>query len=118
MMLSVVLAQFVTTLVVAIAAGAWSGAAAGWTALLGALACALPNALFALNLALLERLRPKGTGTSALPVLLGEFCKVVLTIGLLALLVKGYRSVVWPALIVAVGAVLLIQPLALARRPR
>lgn len=117
-MFHVVLVQFVTALVVASAAGAIAGRAAAWTALLAALACTLPNALFALHLALSERLRPRQSRASALPILLGEFCKVVLTIGLLALLVKGYRSVVWPALIVAVGAVLLIQPFALARRRR
>jgi len=34
----------------------------------------------------------------------------------LALIVWGYKDVIWLALIVAVGAVLLVQPLALAWR--
>jgi ATP synthase protein I len=121
MMIQVVLVQFLAGLVVAAVAGALGGAAAAWTALLGALACAVPNGLFALNLALLAQRRRNGDGTaaagtmpSALPVLVGEFCKLLLTVGLLGVLVWGYRDVVWLALIVAVGAVLLVQPLALA----
>jgi len=120
-MIQVVLVQFLAGLVVAAVAGALGGAAAAWTALLGALACAVPNGLFALNLALLAQRRRNGDGTaaagtmpSALPVLVGEFCKLLLTVGLLGVLVWGYRDVVWLALIVAVGAVLLVQPLALA----
>ena len=123
-MFRVVAAQFVTCLVVA--AGAWmiGGDRAAVSSLLGGLACALPNGLFALNLARLGHLsqpRAQGNGSRgaaahALALLVGEFVKVVLTIGLLALIAWAYKDVVWLALIVAVIAVLLMQAAALAWR--
>jgi ATP synthase protein I len=123
-MLRVVAVQFLTSLLVA--AGAWmvGGLRAAVSSLLGGLACTLPNGLFALNLAWLGRLpqsRAADGGSRraksyALALLIGEFVKVVLTIGLLVLIASVYRNVVWPALIVAVIAVLLIQPAALIRR--
>ncbi len=122
MMFRVVLAQVLASVAVAIAAAAIAGSHAAATSLLGGLACALPNAFFALNLALLGQWRGSQGGRNgsaaavALPILIGEFCKLALTIGLLALLVWVYRDVVWPALIVSVGAVLLVQPFALAWR--
>ena len=121
MMYQIVLVQFVAGMVVSAVAGVMGGGPAAWTALLGALACIVPNGLFALNLALLAQRRQARDGASAataapsaLPLLAGEFGKLLLTVGLLALLVRGYRDVVWLALIAAVGAVLLVQPLALA----
>jgi ATP synthase protein I len=122
MMIHVVLVQFAAGLVVCAVAGAVGGTPAAITALLAAMACVIPNGLFALNLALLTRRREARAGgpgvaaasPSALPLLLGELCKLLLIMGLLSLLVWGYREVVWLALIVTVGAVLLVQPLALA----
>jgi len=123
-MFRVVAAQFVTS--VAVAAGAWliGGSRAALSSLLGGAACAIPNGLFALNLARLTRrsqARPgsygRGSATAyALWLLAGEFVKVVLTIGLLALIAWAYKDVVWLALIVAVIAVLLMQAAALAWR--
>ncbi len=123
-MFRVVAAQFVTALVVA--SGAWmiGGGRAAVSSLLGGLACCLPNGLFALNLAHLGRLSQahtvgSGSGKAtayALALLIGEFVKVALTIGLLALIAWGYRDVVWLALIIAVIAVLLMQAAVLAWR--
>jgi len=119
-MLHVVLVQFGAGLVVCAVAGVAGGLPAALTALLGTMACTVPNGLFAMNLALLARTRRPGTPSaaadvpSALPLLVGEFCKLLLTVGLLALLVWGYKDVVWLALIATVCAVLLVQPLALA----
>lgn len=121
-MFRVVAAQFLTSM--AVAAGAWmiGGQRAAISALLGGLACALPNGLFALNLAWLQRLpRSNGSGPEhargyAAALLVGEFIKVVLTIGLLAVIARTVRDVVWPALIVAIAAVLLMQGAALIRR--
>jgi ATP synthase protein I len=123
-MFRVVAAQFLTSLLVA--AGAWliGGHRAAVSSLLGGLACALPNGLFALNLAWLghppqSRAVDGGSGrarTYAVALLVGEFIKVVLTIGLLALIVRTVRGLVWSALIVAVIAVLLMQAAALIRR--
>jgi ATP synthase protein I len=122
MMSRVVLAQFVAAVALGLAGAAVGGGAAGWTALLGGLACAVPNALFALNLAVLGRVRGSAQAPSAdaaaalLTLLLGEFCKVLLTAALLALVVWMYKDVVWPALIASVCAVLLVQAFALAWR--
>jgi ATP synthase protein I len=121
-MFRIVAVQCIASLVVAAGAAAIAGSQAAWTALLGGLACALPNGLFALHLANLGRLRKQpgaragSASASAMTILVGEVSKVALTIGLLALLVLGFRGVVWPALIVSVGAVMLIQPLAMAWR--
>lgn len=122
MMIHVVLVQVAAGLLVSALAGVAGGLPAALTALLGALACIVPNALFALNLALLVQGRKnRGPSTvaaaavpSALPLLVGELCKLLLTVGLLALLVWSYTDVVWLALIATVCAVLLVQPLALA----
>jgi F0F1-type ATP synthase assembly protein I len=123
-MLRIVVVQVVALLAVAAVSGAIAGSHAGFTALLGGLAVALPNGLLALNLALLASRGPHTAGTqgaaaasaNVLALLLGEFFKVALTVGLLVLVVWGYRDVVWPVLIISVGAVLLIQPVALAWR--
>jgi ATP synthase protein I len=116
-----VAAQFVTSLVVS--AGAWmtGGRNAAVSSLLGGLACALPNGLFALNLTqvgLLVRTRGAGSGGTAYAVALlaGEFLKVVLTVGLLVLIAWAYKNVVWLAVIVAIIAVLMMQAAALVWR--
>jgi ATP synthase protein I len=123
-MFRVVAAQFLTSLFVA--AGAWiiGGHRAAVSALLGGLACTLPNGLFALNLARLSRgsklhAADGGMGSAraiAFALLFGEFIKVVLTIALLVLIARMVREVVWPALLVAVVAVLLMQAAALVWR--
>jgi ATP synthase protein I len=123
-MLRVVAAQFATSMVVA--AGAWiiAGQRAAVSSLLGGLACAVPNGLFALNLAWLghsPRSRAVGGGSGnamarAVALLVGEFIKVALTIGLLVLIARAYKNVNWLALIVAVSAVLLMQAAVLVRR--
>jgi ATP synthase protein I len=120
-MLRVVLFQCVAMMVVAAAAAALAGGVAAVSAILGGLACILPNGLLALHLALLSRLPAKDRGSAvgrALGILAGEFLKVLLTIALLVLVGTSYRNLVWPALIAAISAVLLIQPAAYAfRRP-
>jgi len=123
-MFRVVVAQFVTSLVVAACAWTIGGGRAAVSSLLGGLACALPNGLFALNLARLGHpQRPRTVGKEsgsatayALALLVGEFGKVVLTVGLLALIAWTYKDVVWLAVIIAVVAVLLMQAAMLAWR--
>jgi ATP synthase protein I len=123
-MFRVVAAQFLTSMVVS--AGAWiiGGHRAAVSALLGGLACTLPNGLFALHLAWLGRVPQSRAGESgsgratayALALLAGEFLKVLLTIGLLLLIARTVRDLVWLALIVGISAALLMQAAALIRR--
>jgi ATP synthase protein I len=123
-MFRVVAAQFLTLMVVSVGAWMVGGDRAGLSSLLGGLACALPNGLFALHLAWLGRVPrsravDNGSGRAtayALALLGGEFLKVLLTIGLLFLIARTVRDLVWSALIVAVSAVLLMQAAALVRR--
>jgi ATP synthase protein I len=127
MMFRIVVFQIITSLVVAGVAGPLGGWPAAWSALFGGLACALPNALFALHLALMSQMRvrmrkglsahagPPASG-SAMPLVIGEICKLLLTIGLLALLVRSYERVDWLSLIFSVCAVLLVQPFAVVWR--
>ena len=124
-MFRVVQFQFVTSLLVAALAWTTSDEAhAAISALLGGLACTLPNGLFALHVALLARKGGHpGQGAAAqtaqnhaVVLLLGEFFKVVLTAVFLALIVLGYRQAVWPALMASVCAVLMVQPVAYAWR--
>lgn len=119
-MLLVVLVQVCAALTVAALAAFLAGAPAAVSAALGGLACALPNGAFALHLVVLDRLQPPGSRPALRRMVLllaGEFCKVFLTVALLALLAWLYKAVVWRALIVSVGAVLLVQPVVLAWRP-
>ncbi len=131
-MFRVVRIQFVTALIVAALAGAIAGGHAALSALLGGLACVVPNGMFALHVALhaasfsRKRQGPGGesndsaggsaAGAPMLAILLGEFFKVLLTLALLALAAVSDPELVWPALIASICAVLLVQPAAFARR--
>lgn len=95
--------QILATAVVSLVAWPLGGSAAAISALLGGAACFVPNAMFALRLAIAAR-RPQGT--SAATFFVGEFVKVGSTVTLLALIAWVYRDVVWLALIVAVIAAL------------
>jgi ATP synthase protein I len=95
--------QILATLIVALLAWPLGGAKAAVSALLGGAACVVPNALFALRLALAAR-RPQGTDMAVFFV--GEFVKIGSTAALLALVAWAWKDVVWLALIVAVIAAL------------
>jgi ATP synthase protein I len=105
--------QILATLVVALAAWPLGGVKAAVSALLGGAACIVPNALFALRLAIAAR-RPQGTDMAVFFV--GEFVKIGSTIALLVLIAWAYKDVVWLALIVAVIAALKSYLIALVIR--
>lgn len=109
-MARIVLFQFLTTLIVAIAAWLISGVHAAISALLGGAACLLPNGLFALRLALASR-RPGGANPMVFFV--GEFVKLVATVLLLALIASTYKDLNWLAMLVSIIAVLNSYVLAL-----
>lgn len=95
--------QILATLIVALVAWPLGGVMAAVSALLGGAACVVPNALFALRLAMAAR-RPQGTDMGVFFV--GEFVKIGSTIALLVLIAWAWKDVVWLALIVAVVAAL------------
>ena len=86
--------QFCAAFVVAIIAALISSSAAGISALLGGLCCALPNGLFALRL---HASTFKPEGASPVTFFIGEFTKILLTIALLAAVVWMYHGVHWLA---------------------
>ena len=106
--------QILATLIVALVAWPLGGANAAVSALLGGAACVVPNALFALRLAIAAR-RPQGTDMAVFFV--GEFVKIGSTIALLALIAWAWKDVVWLAMIVAVIAALKSYLIALLFRP-
>jgi len=122
-MFRVVKLQAGTTLLASVVAGLLAGPAAAVSALLGGLACTVPNALFALHLTVQQRLPspggqedPKAATRAALGLLAGEFLKVFLTIALMAIAGQAYGAMVWPAMILTIIAVLAVMPAAVAWR--
>jgi len=93
-MARIVMLQFCAALILAIIALLLGGQAAGISALLGGLCCALPNALFALRLYAGTH-RPGGA--NPLTFFTGEFLKIFITVALLAAVVKLYHDVHWLA---------------------
>jgi ATP synthase protein I len=107
-MFRLVALQALVTTVVALVAWPIGGAAAGLSALLGGLACVVPNALFALRLVIVAR-RSLAAGDTdgtrhVVAFFFGEFVKVGLTLLLLVAVAATYKDLVWVALIVAVIA--------------
>ncbi len=96
--------QVAATVLVAALAGAIGGMAAAVSAALGGLSCTLPNALFALRLALAAT-RPGG----ATPVTFftGELVKVASTVLLLFGSAWWYRELSWLAFVV--GAIVALK---------
>lgn len=97
-MLRIVLLQFAATVLSCLVAGLIGGKHALFSALLGGLCCAVPNALFALRLHISAQ---KPEGASPMTFLIGEFVKIAMTIALLAAVVLLYRDLNWLALIAA-----------------
>lgn len=97
MLVRSVVVQGIGTVFVTVLAWWVGGMAAGLSALAGALACTLPNALFALRLVFAAIGIGKG---SPVTFFLGEFLKLGATTALLVLVVRlAQDSLVWPALI-------------------
>ncbi|HEX7157122.1 MAG TPA: ATP synthase subunit I [Burkholderiaceae bacterium] len=123
-MFRIVAWQALLTAAVAMGAWAFSGPRAAASAALGGAACVLPNAGFAVWLTVASRVarrsrRAHADGNPGAPLValfVGEFVKVLASVGLLALTAVLYKGLVWLALIVTVGAVLLMQAAAVAWR--
>lgn len=95
--------QFGAAVITAIGAGAIVGMRGLVSVGLAALACLIPNLLFAIRLTMMAK-RP---GASyAANFFIGEFLKIGATIGLLAIAVKGYPEMHWPSLLIGLAIVL------------
>ena len=93
-MVRIVMLQIAAAFLIAIIAALMSTYAAGISALLGGLCCALPNALFALRL-YASTFKPGGANPATF--FIGEFTKIILTIASLAAVVWMYPGVHWLA---------------------
>lgn len=102
-MARIILVQHLAVLVVTLIAFLLSGAAAGFSAMLGGLSCSLPNALFAFKLHMNTQ-KPSGPSPSAF--FIWEFVKVGLTMASLFAVAMLYRDLNWLAFIAAVIVVL------------
>lgn len=111
-LLSAVATQVAVSIAVAVVAFAVSGGAAGVSALVGAAAYAIPNALFAFRLILSVH---KPGGANPVTFFLGEFFKIAFA-GLLIFVAAslGREMLVWPAFLVGLVCALKSQWLALA----
>lgn len=102
-MMRVSLAQFVLTILVGAAFAVFVGQEAGFSALIGGGAYAIPTACFVLYLVL------AGRRTSArfnpYRVLVGEFVKILMVLLILGLSVKYYENLYWPGLILGIVVV-------------
>ena len=102
-MARIVLLQLAAALVVAVLTAVFGNISLAFSALLGGLCCALPNALFAVRLFIGTR---KPGGATPMTFFFGEFIKIALTIALMGAVVYGYRDVNWPAFLIAFIVVL------------
>ena len=102
-MKKVVLLQIFATLAVALGFFLWGGDHAAVSALLMGFACAIPNAIFALNLGVITKLKPR---ISPLVFLIGGFIKIVVIGMLIVLIAVLYKELVWSAAIASIVAVL------------
>jgi len=112
--LRVVLMQAVAGLVVAgVTWGVTGNMANGWSALYGAAAVVVPQALMARGLSRQFRV---SAGTAAFGFLIWEFVKLLLTIGLLAAAPVVVADLRWPALLVGLIVTLKASWLVLLQR--
>jgi ATP synthase protein I len=102
-MARIVTLQFCATFILAVIAALIGGQAAGISALLGGLCYAVPNALFALRLYAGTQ---KPGGANPFTFFTGEFLKILITIALLAAVVKFYHDVHWLAFLAGFVVVL------------
>ncbi|MCD6732465.1 MAG: ATP synthase subunit I [Burkholderiaceae bacterium] len=110
-MLAAVGLQIAAVAVLALVAGLTTGWENARFLLLGGAVAIVPNALFALRLALHRKRTPE-----SYPVVffLGEFAKIGLTVGLLAWIVKSVPDIRWLPLLIGLIVALKVPLFALA----
>ena len=103
-MLKAVGLQLLAVLVAAALAAVFFGLNGMWSALMGGLACVLPNGFFALRLKLVSQ----RAGAASVPTFVaGELLKLIAIVGLLVLAVQVYPGLHWGALLI--GLVLALK---------
>ena len=110
-MLAAVGLQIAAVAILALVAGLTTGMESARFLLLGGAVAIVPNALFALRLALHRKRTPE-----SYPVVffLGEFAKIGLTVGLLAWVVKSVPDIRWLPLLIGLIVALKVPLFALA----
>jgi ATP synthase I chain len=99
-----ILTQAAVVVITASVMGVFFGWRSAVSAGIGGGICVLPNFLFALHLKFTAHRFATG---GAAGFFIGEFVKVALTLGLLAVAIKKYADLHWPSLLV--GMVLALQ---------
>ena len=89
--------------------------AQAWSALYGAIAVVLPNALMAWGV---SRRPAMNAGTAVLSVMAWELIKILLVIAILVAVIKGVSDLSWPALLVTMIVSLKANWLVLLTRGR
>ena len=113
----VVAGQIVVGLVVALASWALTGRQnVGWSAGYGALAVAIPAAIFARGLT--GRFSSLNAGTAAVGFMLWEMVKVALTLAMLMAAPRLVPDLSWPALLVGLVLTMKVYWLAMLYAPR
>lgn len=102
-MFRAILFQFGAVAITTVLLGLFVGERGAISGALGGAASFIPNALFALRLAVAAR-RPGGPGVVSF--FLGEFIKIAATIGLLVVAVKSYPEMHWPSMLLGLAVTL------------
>lgn len=103
-MIKVVFLQLGAILVASALSAVFFGVHGAVSAMIAGLACALPNAVFALRLGLVNR---RSGAVSAVTFIVGEFVKLVTMVGLLVLAWAVYADLNWWGLLI--GLVLALK---------
>ena len=102
-MFRAILLQVGATLIAALILGGLVGTRGAVSAVLGGVACTLPNFLFALRL---KRTAKRPGASYPANFFLGEFVKIAATVGILVFVVKEYTDLHWPSLLIGLGLAL------------
>ncbi len=92
--------QLVATVVAALGSSLYFGSSRGLWAAVGGLICVVPNLLFALRLKIVAGRRKASFQVN---FLLGELFKLMLTVGLLVVIARGYSGAHWPSLLIGLA---------------
>ena len=99
-MYRVIFMQTVATLVAVIGSSLYFGSHGGGSAAIGGLVCVIPNLLFALRIKMVAGRRGASFQVN---FILGELFKLLLTVGLLVVIARGYPGVHWPSLLIGLA---------------